>query len=62
MTFKLNDKNYKAVPRLNNKEGCTCEGCAGSFSDAVCLKISDYVAEKPIQSCVIHKVIYKEIK
>jgi hypothetical protein len=54
---------YKAVKRINNTKGCTCEGCAGSFSKEKCEEIANYVAERNIKSCVgSGGVIYVEVK
>lgn len=54
---------YKAVKRLDQRDGQTCTGCAGSFSDAKCLEISEYVKDKDIPSCVgSDGVIYVEVK
>lgn len=54
---------YKAIDRINKKQGCWCEGCAGNISDKKCLEISEYVSERKIKSCVgSDGVIYVEVK
>lgn len=36
---------YKAMPRLDQRPGCTCTGCAGSFSDEKCMEIDTLIEE-----------------
>ena len=43
---------YKAIPRINNKKGHTCEGCVGYSSTEICLEIARYISDKKIKSCV----------
>jgi len=56
---------YKAVKRLDQREGQTCTGCAGSFSDEKCMEIADFIikSKKYYPPCVgSDGVIYVEIK
>ena len=56
-TFKIDNRTFKQVPAING-----CEECGGSFSNEMCIKISDYVADRDYKSCVGQGVIYVEIK
>ena len=56
---------YKAINRIDQRLGCTCTGCAGSFSDEKCLEIANFIinSKKYYPPCVgSDGVIYVEVK